>query len=1083
MVGSRVGGEHPTRSKPASSAACLACWVRWGIEEVAVIIRLEYCIRIVKSLLSGLEQWSELKAAAATPGGRWRVTGVLGSATAMVIAELAKEIDRAFLVVVATSDEAQELADDFEGWCGHWGIQRSVHAYLAPDEVERALPVMAADALMDRLEVIRSVKEEGPRCVVVTTIEAMVAHLPDPVWWEQEGLGLRRGSTCSPASVKQWAEAHGYRRVSMVEGPGEWTQRGGVMDIFSWSDRAPLRLEFEGDELISLRHFHLTHQRSAGEVDFGWCVPALQGSGPCGLQRYFPEASCLVTYEQEVKASYSKGWSSVAMAISPRPDESVPSHEPGIHWMVQPTEHLKGNLEAVERSADRWRSEGWRVWGVCRNQGERDRLIEVLGERKIMAGLPMDTPLITLSRGFIWPALKWVVLLDHELFARYKTRAPKTTFRGRALTDVSELRPQDVVVHRQYGIGRYLGASRLFVEGAWRDFMTIVYAGEDKLHVPFERFSVVQKYVGTGQGPVLNALGTAGWERTKARVKERTRQMAQELIKLYATRQAQPGFGFPEDSDWQYEFEAAFSYQETPDQREATDRIKREMEQPQAMDHLLCGDVGYGKTEVAMRAAFKAAVAKKQVAVLAPTTVLVEQHYQTFRDRMADYPITLAMLSRFQKPSDQRRVIEEIRAGQIDIVIGTHRLLSKDLAFADVGLLIVDEEQRFGVAHKERLKQMSRHVDVLTLTATPIPRTLQFALSGLRSLSMIETPPEGRLPVRTYVLGYEDRVVREAIQREMARGGQVFYVHNRIEQLEGVIVRLKSLIPGIHVIMVHGQLPAMTLEQRMREFVGGGAHVLLSTTIIEAGLDLPNVNTLIVERSDRFGLAEMYQLRGRVGRARRQAYAYFSYDASLSLTPVARERLQAIAACQGLGGGMRIAMKDLELRGAGNLLGAEQHGQVAAVGFELYCQLLAEAVAEMKGEPSEVEGDPEISLAVDAYISDEYAGDDVQKMRMYQQIVGMRSAHEVEAMKREWTDRFGRMPPEVEHLFDIFEVKLLAKASRVNVVKGGVSGDIVVQGAGEREWVIHASSAWSERFGAVKRLLEGLALKSAVEIG
>jgi len=683
--------------------------------------------------------------------------------------------------------------------------------------------------------------------------------------------------------------------------------------------------------------------------------------------------------------------------------------------------------------------------------------------------LPLGTVTVItngLSAGCELPELKLLLLTELETFGQRKTRraARPRTGAGARLDD---LKVGDLVVHVNHGIGRYLGVETLEIGGVHKDYLVVQYAGEDKLYVPTEQVGLLQKYIGVeGQEPRLSRLGGGDWARVKKRVSESVKELAQGLLKLYAEREALPGYAFSPDTVWQQQFEEAFPYEETPDQLRAIEEIKADMERPRPMDRLLCGDVGFGKTEVAMRAAFKAVMDGKQVAVLVPTTILAQQHLRTFRDRFASYPVRIEGLSRFQSPAEQNRILKGLANGTVDIVIGTHRLLSKDVQFKDLGLVIIDEEQRFGVAQKERLKELRRTVDVLTLSATPIPRTLHMALAGVRDMSLIETPPEDRFPVRTYVVEYNEELVREAILRELARGGQVYFVHNRVQDIERFGERLRDLVPEARIGIAHGQMDEDLLERVMLDFLNGEIDVLLCSTIIETGMDIPNVNTLIVDEADRLGLAQLYQLRGRVGRSNRVAYAYFTYRRDKILTEDAEKRLQAIREFTELGSGFKIALRDLEIRGAGNLLGPEQHGHIASVGFELYCKLLEEAVREVKGEVVQEPPDPVIDLNVDAYVSDDYVPDAQRKVEIYKKVVGIRRAEDVADLQEELEDRFGPLPPPVRNLLAVARIKVLAKELTVASISGDKDEVAIRLQTGvilPRETVLHLSRKFRGR--------------------
>jgi len=654
----------------------------------------------------------------------------------------------------------------------------------------------------------------------------------------------------------------------------------------------------------------------------------------------------------------------------------------------------------------------------------------------------------SLMSGVEMPLDRLLILTEAEIFGRVRRRKKvKARFgkEGIRLSDFGELTVGDYVVHINHGIGRYLGIKKLEIGASCRDYLEIEYAGQDRLYVPTDQVNLIQKYVGIEDTPPkINRLGGGEWQKVKNRVQESIKEMADNLLRLYADRFTAKGYVYPPDTVWQKEFEEAFIYEETPDQIRATEEIKRDMESSRPMDRLLCGDVGYGKTEVAMRAAFKAVTEGKQVAVLVPTTILAQQHFQTFTQRFSGYPVVIGVLSRFQSPAEQERIVKGLKNGTIDLVIGTHRLLSKDVAFKDLGLLIVDEEQKFGVLHKERLKELKKNVDALTLTATPIPRTLHMSLIGIRDMSVIETPPEDRFPVKTYVIEFNEDVIAEAIRRELDRGGQVFFVYNRVQTIERMASYLQQLIPEARIEIAHGQMNEDTLEEVMLSFYEGASDILVCTTIIENGLDIPNVNTLIVYDADRLGLSQLYQLRGRVGRSNRVAYAYFTYRKDRMLGEMAEKRLAAIRDFTDLGSGFKIALRDLEIRGAGNLLGPEQHGHIAAIGFDLYCKLLEEAIKERRGEKRPDTPDPTIEVEIDAYIDEGYISDPAQKVEIYKKIAAVSSLSEADEVEEEIEDRFGDLPEAVRNLLEISRLKVLAKQLGIETITSE-RGEIVAR--------------------------------------
>lgn len=688
-----------------------------------------------------------------------------------------------------------------------------------------------------------------------------------------------------------------------------------------------------------------------------------------------------------------------------------------------------------------WKKDHYKIFLVVQDKERARYLQNLLNEHKVEATIISEVTAVpfsgiyitigTFNQGFEYPGLKLVIITEQEVFGQRKRKKLRHKAKeGSKISVFTELEIGDYVVHVHHGVGRYLGIEKLTVDGIFKDYLLIQYAGEDKLYIPTDQIDLIQKYIGAeGHIPKLNKLGGSEWSKVKSRVKASVQDMAKDLLKLYAAREAAVGFAFSPDTVWQKEFEDAFPYTETPDQLQAILDVKKDMEIPKPMDRLLIGDVGYGKTEVALRAACKAVMDSKQVAVLVPTTVLAGQHYNTFRQRFKDYPVEIGLLSRFKSPKEQAVVLQGLKEGSIDIVIGTHRLLSADVKFKDLGLVIVDEEQRFGVAHKERLKQLRNAVDVLTLTATPIPRTLHMSLAGVRDMSVIETPPEDRYPVQTYVVEYSGELVRDAIKRELNRGGQVYFVHNRIADLERIAAHLQALVPQCKISIAHGQMKEDELEEAMLSFIEGESDVLVCTTIVENGLDISNVNTLIVSEADHLGLAQLYQLRGRVGRSNRLAYAYFTYRSDKVLNPLAEKRLRAIREFTEFGSGFKIAMRDLEIRGAGNLLGPEQHGHMLAVGFDLYCRLLEEAVEELKGEgeSKEKEIQPNIEIEVDAYINDDYIANSGLKMEFYQRLAEAMEEDEIMEITDELVDRFGTPPRPVENLLHISKIRVLAK--------------------------------------------------------
>lgn len=736
----------------------------------------------------------------------------------------------------------------------------------------------------------------------------------------------------------------------------------------------------------------------------------------------------------------------VTLSLLPKAIKDFPPKEI-INFDTRPMASFHGKLDLLGKEIQRLQYKGYKIALIPGTKERCLKLLEFLKEKEIHAEylahekrefVTGEVVILSgnLRRGFEYVKNKYAVITDYEIYGVHKQQRKTNRIKDASpIKSFIDLKVGDYVVHEGHGIGKYIGIEELKVEGVKKDYLKIRYSGEGFLYVPTDQMDLIQKYIGSDDAPPkLNKLGGSEWAKTKTKVKKAIEDMAGELIKLYAEREKTKGHAFSPDSDWQKQFEELFPYEETPDQLRCIEEVKLDMEKERAMDRLLCGDVGYGKTEVAIRAAFKAVGDSKQVAFLVPTTILAQQHYNTFKQRFSDFPITVEMLSRFKNPTAQKKIIEDIRTGNVDIVIGTHRLLSKDIEYKDLGLLIVDEEQRFGVKHKEALKKLKKSIDVLTLTATPIPRTLHMSMIGIRDMSVIEDPPEERFPVQTYVLGYSESMVVDAISRELSRGGQVYYVYNRVQGIHQVANTLKKLVPQGRVAVAHGQMSERELEKIMLEYMNGEYDILVSTTIIETGMDISNVNTIIIQDADKLGLSQLYQLRGRVGRSYRQGYAYLMYEKDKILSEVAEKRLKAIKEFTEFGSGFKIAMRDLEIRGAGNLLGGEQHGHMAAIGYDLYVKLLEETVGEMKGEYTEKFEDTTIELNVNAYISEKYIGNPSHKIEIYKKIASIRNKEDMYRVEEEIEDRFGDIPLSARNLLLISYIKSLAKGLKVTAI-------------------------------------------------
>ncbi|MGI6650119.1 MAG: transcription-repair coupling factor [Bacillota bacterium] len=1061
---------------------------------------------------------------------------------AFLLAGLDRFLARPLLIITPSTETGHKLMSDCQGFLTAERTLFFPDEELLSFEVTARSPELAAQ----RLQVLERMPQ-GDFGVIVAPVRALLRRLIPLEDWQRSHWLIKVGEQLSLKEFLEFMVQVGYERAELVEAPGQFSTRGGIIDFFPLTEPNPFRIELFDDEIESIRQFDPLSQRSqeirqqimvgpAREVIANATVAKkgiqrLEKAITSVIERLAKEGktkasrevrSRLETWRERIDVGgLSEGMEALVSFLYPQattlldylPDQALvildepqliqqelegcqqeflqlgaslledgkffPGQENnlvtrdflssqlaarqtlalsllplrGLPW------HLNNSLSLSGRTVPRFMGQvdsataELRQWQKARNlvaiivsdikQGEQLRqalldynIIAIVNPTdQLAAGQVIILP-GELTNGFELTQGHLVVITETDLFGqsrRPQTAKRRSKTRGNQLETFTDLKAGDYVVHATHGIGRYKGVERLTVAGVQKDYLLIQYAGEDRLYVPTDQVQLLQKYIGAeGHAPKLNKIGGSEWNRVKARVKQSVKDIAQELIELYAARESSPGYAFSPDTVWQHEFEAAFPYEETADQLQSLEEIKQDMSSPKPMDRLLCGDVGYGKTEVALRAAFKAVMDSKQVAVLVPTTVLAQQHYHTFQERLKGYPVTVEVISRFKTAREQKQILARTALGQVDILIGTHRMLSGDVSFRDLGLLIVDEEQRFGVAHKERLKQLRQNVDVLTLTATPIPRTLHMALAGARDMSLIETPPEDRYPVQTYVVEYSPELVREAIRRELRRGGQVFYVHNRIYDLRAVARQVQELVPEARIAIAHGQMKEDHLEKVMVGFVEGDYDVLVSTSIVESGLDIPNVNTLIVQNADHLGLAQLYQLRGRVGRSNRLAYAYLTYRKDKVLTEAAAKRLQAIREFTEFGSGFKIALRDLEIRGAGNLLGAEQHGHMAAVGFDMYCRLLEESIQEIRNGPKvERPALPVVELPVDTYIPDEYLSDPRLKVEIYKKLAGAHTLEDLDEVEAEIRDRFGQLPEALENLIGITRLRLLAHQAQV----------------------------------------------------
>lgn len=943
-----------------------------------------------------------------------------------------------------------------------------------------------------RMEVLRAIaekKKEEP-VTVITTMDAFLDGIISPDEIQKNRIHITGEDTVDLTKLEQDLTALGYERESQIEAPGQFAVRGGIIDVFPLAEEMPVRIELWGDEIDSIRMFDAKSQRSIENISEITIYPASENcfgnNGLVSFLKYFPENETLLFYDEPhrlqetaetVEAEYTESLKNRADAGMKEEGEeelrvfqtkdiiSEMNRYSGIGLTTLEskcglfkvrsvyTVQAKGvnpynnSFELLTRDLKRLKRNGYRVVLLSGSRTRAKRLAEDLRDydlssfysedmqREVKPGEIMAAYGYA-SEGYEYPMLKFVVISESDIFGRKKKKKKRKKYEGQRIQDFAELKPGDYVVHENHGIGVYKGIEKIEVEKIVKDYMKIVYAEGGVLYIPVAQMDLIQKYAGAdAKKPRLNKLGTIQWGKTKSQVKKAVQIVAKDLVELYAVRQQSEGFVYGPDTVWQKEFEEMFPFEETDDQLQAIEDTKHDMESKKIMDRLICGDVGYGKTEIAIRAAFKAVQEGKQVVCLVPTTILAQQHYNTFVQRLKEFPVRIDLLCRFRSAAEQKKTIEDTKKGFVDILVGTHRVLSKDVVFKDLGLLIIDEEQRFGVTHKEKIKKLKENIDVLTLTATPIPRTLHMSLIGIRDMSVLEEAPNERMPIQTYVMEYNDEMIREAITRELARDGQVYYVYNRVNDIADVAGRIQSLVPDANVAFAHGQMKERELEDIMYDFINGDIDVLVSTTIIETGLDIPNANTMIIQDADRFGLSQLYQLRGRVGRSNRMAYAFLLYQRDKLLKEVAEKRLSAIREFTDLGSGIKIAMRDLEIRGAGNLLGEAQSGHMEAVGYDLYCKMLNEAVRQLKGGPEAETFTTLIDLNVDAYIPEYYIKNEYQKLDIYKRIAAIESEEELEDMTEELIDRFGDIPKKVQQLLVIASLKSLAHSVYVTAIE------------------------------------------------
>jgi len=1060
----------------------------YGSTYVLPLLVLTVSLSSIRARLGSAEAFSKALdwAAGARQTDALYLQGLTGSLPSFLLHRLHEALDRPLCCFAPDADDADFLYSDLQqlGLTEATDVLRfpaTGHAPYNTEQVPDTTPVIQrADALQQL--------SEGFDGVLVTSVEAAFDLVPPAEAVRNETLHLQLGDEHDPEALVERLTGQGFRRVEFVEEPGEMALRGGILDVFPFASTYPLRIEFFGDEIDSIREFDVANQRSVSRKTSARIVPDLEGTHPDDgehrpLTSYLPDDTLLVTFNEDgfaeqVEALFEEAATNYAARQETADDEDTHLPTPDSRFLTpdalsglllqhprlvlgtfagtqvadaypmdaQPQPAFASKMKLLRQQIRENDSAHIDTFILCDSRSQRDRLQELL-EEQVLDG-QVQLKVASLHAGFEVPDLSLAVYTDHQIFDRYHRPTAgrkKQRTSGLTLRQLKNLDPGDFVVHIDYGVGRFSGLQKITVRGKQQEAVKVYFRDDDVLYVNVNALYKLSKYTGKeGHQPKLTKLGSGQWERTKAKTKKEVKKIARDLIKLYAKRKASQGYAFSSDTVWQREMEASFQFEDTPDQAEAARAVKRDMEEPVPMDRLVCGDVGFGKTEVAIRAAFKAVQDGKQVAVLVPTTILATQHYETFRKRLDAFPVTVELLSRFRTSAQQKEVLQGLNAGTVDIVIGTHRLTSNDIEFNDLGLFVIDEEQRFGVKAKEKLRKLRVSVDTLTLTATPIPRTLQFSLLGARDLSIIATPPTNRQAIVTEIHTFDDDLIRDAIHQEISRGGQVFFIHNRVQTIQEIAELIRALVPDIRVRVGHGQMGNKELEEVMLEFINGEFDVLVSTTIIENGLDISNANTIIMNHAERFGLSGLHQLRGRVGRSNRKAFCYLLVPSVHSLTREARQRLQAVEEFNELGSGFNIAMRDLDIRGAGSLLGAQQSGFIADVGYDTYHKILDDAVQELRAEEfadvfdadEAIPPAPETQVDVeeDAYIPEDYLANNVERLNLYRRISEATDEAALQALRDEFADRFGAPPVEVDNLIRAAELKLQIHTLRLTKV-------------------------------------------------
>lgn len=1070
------------------------------------------------------------------------VLGLSDSSRSYFIDTLYEGMDHTLLILTHSDVEARKLYEDLSFYTS------DVYYFPVKEIVFYNAYAISGDVRWERLKVIHEISKSGKK-IIITCIETLATFYIPIKLYEKYTFNFKVGETLKIDEFGRKLIESGYERVDMVEGKGQFSIRGGILDVYSPVCSEPYRIELFGDEIDSIRTFNIESQRS---IDKAYSIEIFPAKEIILSEEYIKNGYTNIENDLKktvngLKSKKNKGLSTKIQNIvngnieslkESGSFETIDSYIPYFYdnlcsfidyvkngfVIIDDVQRCKAKIDSVyyefQENFKSFLERGDILPGQCRLLIEKDSIMDSLlecsiitlnminksipqlpsktivnfnqinlhgyhsrmnlliedikdkknkgymtvilsgtrvrGERLVNTLIDNDIESVykdiiheikphevivtfgSVLEGFEFPELKLCVFSDKEVFGEAKRKLPHK-FASKGISKIksfTELKPGDYVVHVNHGIGIYKGIKQLEIQGTIKDYLELVYDSDDKLYVPVEQLDMVQKYVGSeGNAPKISKLGSDQWVKAKSKAKKSIQEIAQDLVRLYAVRSTTKGYAYNKDTEWQKQFEEEFSYEETPDQLTAIEDIKKDMESNKPMDRLLCGDVGYGKTEVAVRAAFKAVMDGKQVAFLVPTTILAQQHYNNMVKRFSDFPVKVDMISRFRTSAQQKSTIRALKDGEVDIIIGTHRILQKDIQFRDLGLLIVDEEQRFGVAHKEKIKKIKKNVDVLTLSATPIPRTLHMSLTGIRDISVIETPPEERYPIQTYVVEYNDQLIRDAVLREIGRGGQVYFIYNRVESIQEVAAYIKKLIPEVRVNVAHGQMAERELEDVITDFMQGKFDVLISTTIVETGMDIQNVNTMIICNADKFGLSQLYQLRGRVGRTNKIAYCYMTYKKDKILTEIAEKRLKAIKDFTELGSGFKIALKDLEIRGAGNMMGAAQHGHMAAVGYDLYCRMLEDTVKLIKGEIQKEPVETTVDIKVDAYIPSTYINDELQKIEIYKKIAAIDSFDDMTYIRDELIDRYSDIPHSVNNLINIAYIKSLAKRLGIEEVK------------------------------------------------